>query len=182
MPKPQIIVLGLVVAMFAAACGSDGGAETTIEATPETTAAAAQGGFMVQDGDAVEVHYTGTLEDGTEFDSSRGRGVPLAFTVASGQVIKGFDDAVRGLKVGEIRVYTMPPEDAYGLPSDDNILELPYGEQQQDVQVGDEVTLGNGLPAVILEVRETTVLLDSNHPLAGEALTFEVEIVSITRP
>jgi FKBP-type peptidyl-prolyl cis-trans isomerase 2 len=76
----------------------------------------------------------------------------------------------------------MPPEDAYGLRSDDNILELPYGEQQQDVQVGDEVTLGNGLPAVILEVRETTVLLDSNHRLAGEALTFEVEIVSITRP
>lgn len=182
MPKPQIIVLSLIVAMFAAACGSDSGAETTIEATPETTAATAQGGFMVQDGDAVEVHYTGTLDDGTEFDSSRGRGVPLAFTVASGQVIKGFDDAVRGLKVGETRVYTMPPEDAYGLRSDDNILELPYGEQQQDVQVGDEVTLGNGLPAVILEVRETTVLLDSNHRLAGEALTFEVEIVSITRP
>ena len=67
MPKPQIIVLSLIVAIFAAACGSDGGAATTIEATPETTAAAAQGGFMVQDGDAVEVHYTGTLEDGTEF-------------------------------------------------------------------------------------------------------------------
>ena len=99
MPKPAIIVLILIVAMFAAACGSDGGAETTIEATPETTAAAAQGSFMVQDGDAVEVHYTGTLEDGTEFDASRPRGEPLTFTVAAGQVIKGFDDAVRGRAV-----------------------------------------------------------------------------------
>lgn len=161
MPKRPVLLLILGLALLAAACSS--------------------GGFAVQDGDAVEVHYTGTLEDGTEFDSSLQRD-PLAFTVASGQVIKGFDDAVRGLKVGETRVYTMSPEDAYGLASEDNIFEVPYGPSQGDVQVGDRVTLNNGLPATIIEVNVDTVVLDANHELAGESLTFEVEIISITRP
>jgi FKBP-type peptidyl-prolyl cis-trans isomerase 2 len=169
MPKRTLLIMTLVVAMIVAACGSS-------EDDPEA------GGLMVQDGDLVEVHYVGTLADGTQFDSSRDRGVPLSFTVGSGDVITGFDDAVRGLKVGETRVYTMPPEDAYGLRSEDAIFEVPYGPSQGDVQVGDRVTLNNGLPATVVEVKEDTVVLDANHELAGEALTFEVEIVSITRP
>ena len=73
-------------------------------------------------------------------------------------------------------------EDAYGVKSDDAIFEVPYGPSQGDVAVGDQVTLSNGLPAVVVEVREETVILDANHRLAGEFLTFEVEIISITRP
>jgi FKBP-type peptidyl-prolyl cis-trans isomerase 2 len=160
-----------------AACGSGGDEEASTEANAQA------GGLMVQDGDLVEVHYVGTLEDGTEFDSSRQPGrTPLEFTVASGQVIKGFDDAVRGLRVGETRVHTMSPEDAYGLPSDDNIFEVPYGPSQDDVAVGDQVTLTNGVAAVVIEVNEETVVLDANHELAGKSLTFEVEVISITRP
>ena len=191
MPKRTMLLLALAVALSAAACGSDSAEDTTPDETvaaPEITTtttsveAAPLGDLMVQDGDAVEVHYVGTLDDGEQFDSSRDRGEPLSFTVASGQVIRGFDDAVRGLKVGEIRTYTMPPEDAYGVWSEDNVLEVPYGPSQGDVAVGDQVFLNTGQPAIVLEVHEDTVLLDANHRLAGEALTFEVEIISITRP
>lgn len=182
MPKPLVLVAAVALALTVAACGSDDGAGATDEPTTVATTAPADGGLIVEDGDLVEVHYVGTLDDGTQFDSSRDRGQPLSFTVASGEVIKGFDDAVRGLKVGETRVYTMPPEDAYGEWSQDNVLELPYGEEQGDVAVGDQVFLNNGQPAVILEVKEDTVVLDANHQLAGKALTFEVEVLSITRP
>ena len=170
MPKRPILVAVLALALVVAACSSGG------EEEPEA------GGLTVQDGDLVEVHYVGTLEDGATFDSSRERGTPLSFTVGSGQVIVGFDDAVRGLRVGETRTHTMSPEAAYGVRSDDNIYEVPYGPSQADVQVGDEVTLNNGLPAIVLEVRAETVLLDANHALAGKSLTFEVEVLSITRP
>ena len=178
MPKRPFLILVVAMTILVAACASSGDEEATT-----TTEDASAGGFMVQDGDLVVLHYVGTLEDGSEFDSSRQPDrVPLEFTVASGQVIVGFDDAVRGLKVGETRVYTMSPEDAYGVRSDDSILEVPYGPSQSDVAVGDQVTLSNGIPAVVLEVHEETVILDGNHPLAGETLTFEVEIISITRP
>ena len=182
MPKRTIMLLTLVLAVVGAACGSESGADAAPEETTTTSEPVAAGGFMVQDGDIVEVHYVGTLDDGEQFDSSRGRAQPLSFTVASGQVITGFDDAVRGLKVGETRVYTMPPEDAYGVWSEELIFEVPYGPSQADVAVGDEVTLNTGQAAIVLEVNEETVVLDANHRLAGEALTFEVEIVSITRP
>jgi peptidylprolyl isomerase len=177
MPKHPFPILVVALAILVTACASSG--DETTSSTADPTA----GGLIVQDGDLVEVHYVGTLADGSEFDSSRQPGrVPLEFTVASGQVIVGFDDAVRGLKVGETRVYTMPPEDAYGVKSDDNIFTVPYGPSQGDVAVGDQVTMSNGLPAVVLEVNEDTVVLDANPRLAGEFLTFEVEVITITRP
>ncbi len=187
MPKRPILMVVLVLGLVIAACSSGGEEETgagglvvqdgdLVDEEPEAE------GLVVQDGDLVEVHYVGTLDDGSTFDSSRERGTPFSFTVATGQVIVGFDDAVRGLRVGETRTHTMSPEDAYGVRSDDNIFEVPYGPSQADVQVGDQVTLNNGLPAIVLEVRTETVLLDSNHALAGESLTFEVEVLSITRP
>ena len=155
---------------------------TSTTSTPTATAESSpEGGLVVQDGDTLEVHYVGTLDDGSTFDSSRERDVPFSFTVGVGQVISGFDDAVRGLVVGESRTVRIPAEEAYGAWSEDNVVEVPFTASQSDVAVGEEVALSNGQPGVVVEIRTDTVLVDINHRLAGEALTFEIEVLSITR-
>lgn len=164
---PRTALLLIMVALIAVGCSSESG---------ETEAAVE----IAQDGDLVEVHYVGTLDDGSQFDSSRERGSPFAFTVGAG-VIEGFTKAVRGMEVGEIKTVRMPPEDAYGEPDPSLIYEVPIGEGQQDVSVGDPVAVGNR-PAVVLEVRDGVVVVDTNHELAGEPLTFEIQLLSITRP
>lgn len=184
-----IAVLLLVVGLFAAACSpEDDPAITTttaaVDTVTETTvapAATAAGGFVVQDGDIVEVHYVGTLDDGSQFDSSRDRGVPFSFTVGTGQVISGFDEAVRDGVVGDVRTVRIEPANAYGEWSEENVIEVPFNPEQGDVKVGDEVFLTTGQPAVVMEVTAETVTLDTNHRLAGEALTFEIEILAVTR-
>ena len=196
MRSRHIVVLALATALFAAACGESssesdtteavvGGSTETSEApAPETTSTTQPTpteGFIVQDGDAVAVHYVGTLDDGSQFDSSRERGVPFAFTVGTGQVIGGFDEAVRGGEVGDVRTVRIEPADAYGEWSEDNIIEVPFNAEQGDVKAGDEVFLTSGQPAIVVEVTEETVTLDTNHTLAGQALTFEIEILAITR-
>ena len=154
-------------------------ATTTVAAEERTTTTAADEEVrMAADGDSVEVHYTGTLDDGSEFDSSRGRS-PLAFVVGSGQVISGFDDAVRGLTVGESRTVRIEPEQAYGQPDPDLILDFPAADAPEGLAVGDRVTLSNGAPATVIEITDDVVRIDANHELAGQALTFEVELVSI---
>jgi peptidylprolyl isomerase len=165
-------------------------AQTDTQAATDTTAAtdAAPAGatdssdLVAQDGDTVEVHYVGTLDDGSQFDSSRDRGTPFSFTVGTGQVISGFDEAVRGAQVGETNTVRMEAADAYGEWSEDNVLDLPYDPSQGEVAVGDMVTLNTGQPAEVLEVTADSVKLDANPPLAGEALTFEIEVLGITRP
>jgi len=188
------IVLVLAMGLLAAACGGTSGADreaadgaTTTAAgesatqTTSTTQAIPEGGFTVQDGDLVEVHYIGTLDDGSQFDSSRDHDVPFTFTVGTGQVISGFDEAVRDGRVGDVRTVRIDPENAYGVWSEENIIEVPFNPEQGDVEVGEEVFLTTGQPAVVLEVTDETVTLDTNHRLAGEALTFEIEILAITR-
>lgn len=138
----------------------------------------AYGGLMPASGDTVHVHYTGRLDDGTEFDSSRGRD-PLAFTVGSGQVIAGFDEAVAGLAVGESTVVRIEPAQAYGEVDEALVFEVPRPDGATDWAAGMQVQLSNGARATITELREETVLLDANHPLAGEALTFDLELVSV---
>jgi FKBP-type peptidyl-prolyl cis-trans isomerase 2 len=177
MLKRHLLVAIAVAALGLAACSSGDDSATDDAATAGT-----DGGFVAQDGDLLEVHYTGTLDDGSTFDSSRERGTPLSFTVGRGEVIPGFDEAVRGLVVGESTTVRMLPADAYGEWSEDLVVEVPYGPSQGDVAVGDEVFLNTGQSAVVLEVKEGTVVLDTNHALAGEALTFEIEVVAITRP
>lgn len=135
-------------------------------------------------GDNVKVHYKGSLDDGSVFDSSEGR-EPLAFQVGSGQVIKGFDDAVTGLEVGQSRTVRMPPEEAYGPVQEGLVVEVPKDElpEGMPMELGMQLQAQNpdGQMVVLslVEVKENTVMLDGNHELAGQALTFEVELVEI---
>lgn len=175
---PLIVVIGLI----AAACSSSSADGEGTMTDDNTATGALEGGFIAQDGDLVEVHYVGTLDDGSQFDSSRERGTPFSFSVGTGQVIAGFDEAVRGAKVGDVNTVRMEPADAYGEWSEVNVVEVPFNPEQGDVAVGDEVYLTNGQSATVLEVTEEIVKLDANHQLAGEALTFEIEVLSITRP
>lgn len=124
------------------------------------------------------VHYHGTLDDGSVFDSSRERD-PLEFVIGSGQLIEGFDMAVRGLAVGESVTVRLEPEEAYGQPDPNLIVVLPFDESLAGITVGDQAQLSNGMVVTITEVTDETVTVDANHRLAGQALTFEIELVEI---
>ena len=138
-------------------------------------------------GDRVEIHYVGTLEsDGSQFDSSRDRGQPLGFTVGQGQMIKGFDDGVLGMKIGEQKTLVLPPALAYGDVSPENILKVPKKDVvdavgEAECVVGAKLMVGPGVPATITEITDDEIALDANHPLAGQTLKFEVELMEIQR-
>ncbi|WP_207492673.1 FKBP-type peptidyl-prolyl cis-trans isomerase [Aridibaculum aurantiacum] len=139
---------------------------------------------QVQSGDKVKVHYHGKLTDGSTFDSSEGR-EPLEFEVGSGQVIPGFDSGVTGMSVGEKKTINIPVDEAYGPKQDELVMEFPRDRFPADMvpEVGMQLNMSNGagqnFPVVIREVQEATVLLDANHPLAGEDLVFDLELVEI---
>jgi FKBP-type peptidyl-prolyl cis-trans isomerase 2 len=139
---------------------------------------------QVKSGDTVRVHYHGKLTDGSTFDSSEGRD-PLEFTAGSGHVIKGFDDAVLNMSVGDKKTVNIPVDQAYGPRNDDMMMEYPKSEFPEDMkpEVGMQLQMsdqsGQIFPVVIAEVKDDMVVLDANHPLAGEDLTFEIELVSI---
>ena len=130
------------------------------------------------DGDFVTVHYVGTLDNGDIFDTSAGRD-PLTFTLGSGQMIPGFDDAIHGLFIGETITVRLEPAQAYGERCEDLILDLPLTPETEGLVPGDRVRLTNNTIAVVLEVTEEIVRVDANHQLAGEALTFLIELMSI---
>jgi peptidylprolyl isomerase len=135
-------------------------------------------------GDIVKVHYTGRLDDGSVFDSSQGRD-PLRFEVGTGQVIAGFDEAVSGMSEGETKSVRIPSAEAYGERRDELMLEVERSAfpAEIDPEVGQRLQMsqGAGQTAVVTvaEVTDERVRLDANHPLAGEALTFELELVEI---
>lgn len=135
-------------------------------------------------GDQVSLHYTGTLNDGTVFDSSKGR-EPLEFTLGANQVIPGFDQAVMGMSPGDTRTVHIPVDQAYGPRRDDMILEVSPQEFPPDVEprVGDRLQIrqanGASFQVTVSDVREDAVTLDGNHPLAGEDLNFEIELIAI---
>jgi len=144
------------------------------------------GGNMKEadNGNIVQVHYTGKLEDGTVFDSSEGR-EPLQFTLGAGQMISGFDKAVLGMKIGESKTVNIPAEAAYGPSRDELIIEIPRGELPTEInpEVGLQLQMsqsdGRPVNVIITEVSETTITIDANHFLAGKNLVFEIELVSI---
>jgi len=133
-------------------------------------------------GTTLRVHYKGLLEDGAVFDSSAGR-EPLEFTIGAGQVIPGFESAVLDLSVGETTSVTIAPEDAYGPRVPDAVQQVPVTAFTEDPYEGAMIQLlgpeGERLAATITEVGEEEATLDFNHPLAGRALTFEIELVEI---
>lgn len=139
---------------------------------------------QVKSGDVVKVHYTGKLTNGEQFDSSVGR-EPLEFTVGAGQMIKGFDDALPGMIVGDKKTISIQPEDAYGQRSEDAIIPFPLENVPQDMKLesGMMLTLSNQhgqpVPVVVIEVTEDVVMLDANHFLAGKELVFDIELVEI---
>jgi peptidylprolyl isomerase len=131
-------------------------------------------------GQCVKVHYRGTLQDGTEFDSSDGRD-PLEFTLGEGQVIPGFEQAVEGMEVGEKKTVTIPADEAYGKRFDEAVQQVPRTIFPEEPEVGEIVSLmtqeGQEVMATVAGLADTEVTLDFNHPLAGEDLTFELELV-----
>ena len=138
---------------------------------------------QAKSGDTVRIHYTGTLDDGSVFDSSRGR-TPLEFTLGSGQVIPGFDDAVTGMAVGEAQTVTIPAAQAYGDRRPELMRRVPRDQFPTHIEpeVGRQLQVGGAGGAMVVTVREVGpegVLLDANHPLAGEDLTFALELVEI---
>lgn len=138
-----------------------------------------------QHGDTVTVHYTGTLEDGTVFDSSQGRD-PLVFTVGGGQVIPGFDTAVLGMQTGEMRRTVIAPEQAYGAYYDELVFSLSRAELPPQIEpaVGEQYQMrrpdGQAFVVTVRDVSPSDVTFDANHPLAGAALTFDIELVAIS--
>lgn len=134
-------------------------------------------------GDTVRVHYTGKLDDGTVFDSSLDR-EPLEFTIGGRDIIPGFEDAVIGLSVGERKHVVIAPEDAYGMRRDENIIvvdrsQLPADLDPEPGMVVRGRTAHGSITFVIAAVAGNEVTLDGNHPLAGERLTFDIQLVEI---
>lgn len=135
-------------------------------------------------GNKVKIHYTGTLADGTVFDSSKDRD-PLEFEIGSGQVIPGFDSAVTDMEVDEQKVVTIPAAEAYGERNDQMMIPMPKTQIPEGMEVKEGMMLQlmapNGMPTqvTVAEIKEEEIILDANHPLAGKDLTFEIKLVSI---
>ena len=139
---------------------------------------------QAKSGDTVRIHYTGTLADGTQFDSSAGRD-PLEFSLGAGHVIPGFDSAVDGMNVGESKTVTIEPDQAYGQRHDQLVQQVSRSALPDDMEPAVGMHLqsqspeGQVMDLVVTEVDDETITVDANHPLSGHALTFEIELVEI---
>ncbi|MEX2032741.1 MAG: FKBP-type peptidyl-prolyl cis-trans isomerase [Dehalococcoidia bacterium] len=135
---------------------------------------------MPRDGDLVELHFHGTLDDGAVFDTSRGR-KPRFFVLGRGQLLPAFEAALRPMAAGETRTFRIEASDAYGPIDPASIYRVPKVEAPEDARVGDMLQLTDGRAATVVAVEDETVTVDANHPLAGHTLNFTVELIS-SRP
>lgn len=139
---------------------------------------------QAKSGDKVKVHYHGKLTTGETFDSSEGR-APLEFEVGSGMVIKGFDEGVTGMSVGEKKTINIPVEQAYGPKNPEMLIEMPKDRFPKDMEIEQGMPLmmsdgsGQNFQVIVHEIKENSVVLDANHPLAGQELVFDIELVEI---
>ena len=135
-------------------------------------------------GDVVRVHYKGYFDDGTVFDTSR-NAEPFEFTLGNEMVIPGFENAILGMEVGDVRTVEISPEEGYGERREDLVIEIDKNQVPPEIQpeVGMMLQLqsgqGEAIPVVVSAIGETTITLDGNHPLAGKKLNFEIELVEI---
>jgi len=138
----------------------------------------------VKSGDKVKVHYHGRLTDGQTFDKSEGR-EPLEFEVGSGMVIKGFDDGVTGMSVGDKKTINIPFNEAYGPKNPDMIIDMPKDRFPKDIEleIGMPLAMSDGqgqqFEVIVTQLKEESVVLDANHPLAGQDLIFDLELIEI---
>jgi peptidylprolyl isomerase len=145
-----------------------------------TTTTTIAGNAVAAIGDSVAVDYTGMLENGTVFDTSIGN-TPLEFVVGAGQMIKGFDDAVIGMKVGEEKTVQLEPDEAYGEYNESLIIDLPKSSVPEDVVEGDILYSSSGIAVSVLAVGDENVTVDFNHPLAGKTLIFNITMLEIMK-
>ncbi|MDT8273280.1 MAG: peptidylprolyl isomerase [Desulfomonilia bacterium] len=136
-------------------------------------------------GDLIKVHYTGRLEDGKKFDTSVGRS-PLVFTIGENEVIPGFEDAIIGMAIGEMKTISIPPDHAYGFYNEDLVIEMPVEYFPDDIspEIGMPLKIidedSHEVPVVVTGIFEESIRLDANHPLAGKTLVFDIELLDIT--
>lgn len=137
---------------------------------------------MIENGNIVNVHYTGKFTDGNVFDTSEGRET-LQFELGAGQLIPGFEAAVLGKEVGDKLTAVISAEDGYGLVNEELIVNVPLDKMPGEVEIGQTLEAsgqdGQSLQVTIVEINEDNVVIDGNHPLAGKDLIFEIEIVSV---
>lgn len=139
---------------------------------------------MIENGKKVKIHYTGTLTDGTQFDSSKGRD-PLEFEIGAGMVIAGFDAAVKVMEIGEVKTVTIPAAEAYGEARPEMIMDVPKEQipPEMTVEAGMQLMMqtqdGQPIPVTVTEIKEESITIDANHQLAGKDLTFELELVEV---
>jgi FKBP-type peptidyl-prolyl cis-trans isomerase 2 len=139
---------------------------------------------QAKSGDKVKVHYHGKLTNGETFDTSNGR-EPLEFEIGTGMVIKGFDDGVTGMAIGDKKTITIPSDEAYGPRNPEMVIDVPKDRFPPDMEleIGMPLAMSNGsgqpFQVTVVEIKEDSVLLDANHPLAGMDLVFDLELVEI---
>ena len=191
-PEPAAAESGATTTQSDAAAPADAAAQADDAGQADTTAVpgsvrngveiislAGDGqGDPAADGDSVGVRYRGTLDDGSEFDSNAGGGL-LPVTIGAGAVIPGFEEALRGLRIGQTIVVRIPAALAYGPRDESLVVQLPRAQTPPGMLVGQRVRLGDGPPAVITEISDDFVTIDANHELAGQALTFEISIETL---
>lgn len=137
----------------------------------------------IQNGDVVTVHYTGRLEDGSIFDSSLNEGrEPITVKLGEGTLIKGFEDGLIGMEIGDKKTVTIPSEQAYGSRNEEMVNEIRKSQAPENIQLGDmlqTITPAGPVNVTVVEVKEETVVIDANHPLVDKTLIFDLEVVSI---
>ncbi len=139
----------------------------------------------VENGSQVSIHYRGTFEDGTEFDSSKSHGGPMTCRVGEGKLIAGFETALNGMTEGETKSVTIPPEEAYGDQNPDAVQTVPRTVFPDDFELKEGATvygtnsLGQEMMAKINSFDDENAVLDFNHPMAGKTLNFEISVVEI---